>query len=143
MPRIARTLERYDPTLFDEDLDRLARVLAPAGAGALQALWAFVVDPEVRKAYGAGHNYYRAGRFIWPWDLERDLVRAAKRQGLWQEAQGRSATVPSREQILAAHAILKDAGADDALTTLEDLVAYFPSCYRSVARYHRSGSNLY
>ena len=125
LPRIAATLKKYNPALFDEDLTRLAEMLAPAGSNAFQALWAFVSDPDVREAYGATRRYYHAGRFIWPWDLERDIARAAKRQEWWQAAQGESISVPSREQLFAAHTILQEAGAEEVLETLEQFVPLF------------------
>jgi len=125
LPKIAATLKKYDPALFDEDLARLAEMLAPAGGSALQVLWAFVSDPGVREAYGATRRYYRAGRFIWPRDLERDITRAAQRQERWHTVQGETASVPSRDQLLAAHAILEEAGAEEALEILEQFVPLF------------------
>lgn len=125
LPRIATTLKKYDPALFDEDLVRLAEMLAPAGAGTLQALWAYVRYADVREAYSTSRRYYHAGRFIWPWDLERDIARAARRQEGWEMAQGAGVPVPSREQLLAAHAILREAGAVETLDTLDQFIPLF------------------
>lgn len=127
LPFILKTLNRYQPELFAEDLNSMAERLGPASDHWFFAIWALLANADHREAYRTASSYYIAGRFVWSWDLLADMVRAAKRQLGWQELLGDRARVPEPTQLEAALEALKASEAEAVQSDLATLATILRS----------------